>query len=59
MADTNVVALSLGVLAQEPSLMTGEAVFCEECKAALSALSTLQTVKPHGPVDGGTPLSLS
>jgi hypothetical protein len=43
MADTNVVALSLGVLAQEPTLMTGEAVFCEECKAALSALSTLQT----------------
>jgi hypothetical protein len=52
MADTNVVALSLGVLAQEPSLMTGEAVFCESCKAALSALSTLQTVKPKEAGDG-------
>jgi hypothetical protein len=48
MADTNVVALSLGVLAQEPALMTGEAVFCEECKAALSTLSTLQTADNAG-----------
>lgn len=45
MADTNVIALSLGVLAQEPELMTGEAVFCENCKAALSIFSKLQEVK--------------
>lgn len=49
MADTNVLALSLGVLAQEPSLMTGEAIFCKNCQAALSVLSRHEVVKS---VDG-------
>lgn len=41
MADTNAVVLSLGELARDCNVMTGEASFCSSCNAALSIFSQL------------------
>ena len=43
-ADANAVVLSLGELAKEAEVITGEAVFCSSCHAALSMFSVLEKV---------------
>ena len=42
-ADANVIVVSMGMLEEAPSIMTGEAFFCSECQVALTSISTLQT----------------
>ncbi|XP_072031040.1 circularly permutated Ras protein 1-like isoform X2 [Amphiura filiformis] len=41
-ADANVVLLSLGTLANEPTIMTADPQHCSQCKATLSHVSVLQ-----------------
>ncbi|XP_076442236.1 circularly permutated Ras protein 1-like isoform X2 [Babylonia areolata] len=46
-ADGNAVLLSLGRLAEDPNLVTGDPLRCEQCQAVLSATSSL-TQQPDG-----------
>ena len=46
--DGNVVLLSLGKLAEEPNLVTGDPLRCGQCEAVLSSTSTLTPQEEDG-----------
>jgi small GTP-binding protein len=47
-ADTNALVLALGSLAEQHKIETGDAVRCEKCDAALSAVSDVQSAGKDG-----------
>ena len=58
-ADTNVVALALGTLADEETLATGEAVKCSGCEAYFSAISTVRPKTADDATSSSTPAAPS